>query len=72
MGFANLVPVEVVGAGMAIWFPYHSMRRMGKSLKSGPDMSTPSMVLKNTFESFRSGLLLTVERVLQSFPWLSI
>ncbi|KAK0516035.1 hypothetical protein JMJ35_002069 [Cladonia borealis] len=69
--FANMIPVKVVGAGLAIQFFYHNMRRMGNGLKSDPDMSIPSMVLKDIFETFRSGLVQTVERMLQSFPWQS-
>ena len=69
LGFANMIPVKVVGAGLAIQFFYHNMRRMGNGLKSDPDMSIPSMVLKDIFETFRSGLLQTIGRMLQSFPW---
>ena len=71
LGFANMIPVKVVGAGLAIQFFYHNMRRMGNGLKSDPNMSIPSMVLKDIFETFRSGLGQTVERMLQSFPWQS-
>lgn len=71
LGFANIIPVKVVGAGLAIQFFYHNMRRMGNGLKSDPDMSIPSMVLKDIFETFRSGLVQTVERMLQSFLWQS-
>ena len=71
LGFANMIPVQVVGAGLAIQFFYHNMRRMGNGLKSDPDMSIPSMVLKDIFETFRSGLVQTVERMLQGFPWQS-
>ena len=69
--FANMIPVKVVGASLAIQFFYHNMRRMGNGLKSDPDMSIPSMVINDILETFRSGLLQTVERVLQSFPWQS-
>ncbi|KAK3178812.1 hypothetical protein OEA41_000949 [Lepraria neglecta] len=69
--FANMIPVKVVGSGLAIQFFYHNMRRMGHGLKSDPDMSIPSMVFKDILETFRSGLLQTVERILQSFPWQS-
>ena len=71
LGFAKIIPVKVVGAGLAIQFFYHNMRRMGNGLKSDPDMSIPSMVLKDIFEMFGSGLVQTVERMLQSFPWQS-
>ena len=69
--FANLLPVNVVGAGLTIQFFYNNMRRMGNSLKSDPDMSIPAIVLKETFKMFRSGLLQTVKRMLRSFPWQS-
>ena len=69
--FANMIPVKVVGSGLALQFFHHSMRRMGHGLKGDPDMSIPSMVFKHILETFRSGLLQTVERMLQSFPWQS-
>lgn len=69
--FANMIPVKVVGAGLAIQFFYHNVRRMGNGLKSDPNMSIPSMVIKDILETFRSGLLQTVERMLQSFSWQS-
>ncbi|KAL2048409.1 hypothetical protein N7G274_000320 [Stereocaulon virgatum] len=57
--FAHMVPVKFMGAGLAIQFFYYNMRRMGNGLKSDPDRSIPSMVIKDTLETFRSGLLQT-------------
>lgn len=69
--FANMIPVKVVGAGLAIQFFYHNMRRLGNGMKSDPDASIPYIVFQGVLEMFRSGLLQTAERVLQSFPWQS-
>lgn len=69
--FANTTPVKVVGAGLAIQFFYHNMRRLGNGMKSDPDASIPYIVFQGVLEMFRSGLLQTAERVLQSFPWQS-
>lgn len=69
--FANMIPVKVVGSGLAIQFFYHNMRRLGHGLKSDPDASIPYIVWMSVLETFRSGLFQTVERMLQSFPWQS-
>ena len=66
--FANMIPVKVVGAGLAIQFFYYNMRRLGNGLKSSKDASIPYIVFESIMEIFRSGLTQTVERVLQSFP----
>ena len=67
--FARMVPVKVVGAGLAIQFFYHNMRRLGNGLKSDPDASIPYIVLQGILETIRSGLAQTVERIFQSIPW---
>ena len=67
--FANMIPVKVVGAGLAIQFFYHNMRRLGRGMKSDPDASIPYIVLQGALETLRSGVRQTVERVLQSFVW---
>lgn len=66
--FANMIPVKVVGSGLPIQFFYHNMRRLGHGLKSDPDASIPYIVFQGLLETFRSGLLQTVERILQSVP----
>jgi len=66
--FANMVPVKVVGAGLAIQFFYWNMRRLGNGLKGSPDASIPFVIFSDILETFRSGLSQTVERLLQSFP----
>ncbi len=66
--FANMIPVKVVGSGLAIQFFYHNMRRLGHGLKSDPNVSIPYIVAMGVLETFRSGLFQTVERLLQSFP----
>ena len=69
--FANMIPVKVVGSGLAIQFFYHNMRRLGHGLKSDLDASIPYIAFQGVLETFRSGLFQTVERILQSFPWRS-
>lgn len=69
--FANMIPVKVVGSGLAIQFFYHNMRRLGNGLKSDPDATIPYIVFQGVRETFQSGLLQTVERMLQSFSWQS-
>lgn len=63
-----MIPVKVVGAGLAIQFFYHNMRRLGNDLKSDPDVSIPWVVFEAVMETFRSGLVRTLERVFQSVP----
>ena len=65
--FAKLIPVKVVGAGLAIQFFYHNMRRLGNGLKSDPDASIPWIVFQGVAETCKSGLLVGLERVLQSW-----
>ncbi len=67
--FARMVPVKVVGAGLAIQFFYHNMRRLGNGLKSDPDASIPYIVLQGFLETFKCGIVQAMERVFQSFPW---
>ena len=66
--FANMIPVKVVGAGMAIQFFYYNMRRLGNGLKSSRDASIPFILFSTMLETLRSGLTQTMERVLQSMP----
>ena len=69
--FANMIPVNVIGSGLAIQFFYHNMRRLGHGLKSDPDASIPFIVFQGALETFRSGLFQTVGRILQSVQWQS-
>ena len=66
--FANMIPVKLVGAGMAIQFFYYNMRRLGNGLKSSRDASIPFILFNTVLETFRSGLKQTVERLVQSMP----
>ncbi|MCJ1373381.1 hypothetical protein MMC20_004609 [Loxospora ochrophaea] len=66
--FANMIPVKVVGSGLAIQFFYHNMRRLGNGLRSDPDASIPSIVFLSILETLRSGLSRTFERIFQSSP----
>ncbi|MCJ1395777.1 hypothetical protein MMC18_008663 [Xylographa bjoerkii] len=66
--FANLIPVKVVGSGLAIQFFYYNMRRLGNGLKSSPNASIPFVIFESVLETFRSGLSQTFGRILQSMP----
>ncbi|MCJ1472994.1 hypothetical protein MMC13_001643, partial [Lambiella insularis] len=66
--FANMIPVKVVGSGLAIQFFYYNMRRLGNGLKSSPDASIPFVIFQSILETFRSGFSQTAESLLQSFP----
>ena len=66
---AKVIPVKVIGAGLAIQFFYHNMRRLGNGLKSDPDMSIPWVVYKDVVETLQGGFQQTMEKMLQSFPW---
>ncbi|MCJ1405093.1 hypothetical protein MMC11_008319 [Xylographa trunciseda] len=66
--FANMIPVKVVGAGLAIQFFYYNMRRLGNGLKSSPNASIPFVIFESVLETFRSGLSQTFGRILQSMP----
>ena len=69
--FARIIPVKVVGAGLAIQFFYHNMRRLGNGLKSDPDASIPCIVVQDILETFRSRLVQMMERLLSAIPWRS-
>ena len=68
--FANMIPVKVVGAGLAIEYFYYNMRRLGNGFRSDLDIGIPRVILQGILESFRSGILQTVERIMQSLPGL--
>ncbi|KAK3109771.1 hypothetical protein LTR53_016614 [Teratosphaeriaceae sp. CCFEE 6253] len=62
--FSKLIPVKVIGGGLPIQFFYYNMRRLGKGLQSDPDISIPAMVMVTMWESVRSGLLGTLQKVI--------
>lgn len=66
--FARLIPVKVIGGGLAIQFFYHQMRRMGRGLQSSPDMSILGVIVADVLETVRAGLKSTAQRLLQSLP----
>ncbi|KAF2767163.1 FMN-linked oxidoreductase [Teratosphaeria nubilosa] len=41
--FAKMIPIKVVGSGLPIQFFYYNMRRLGKGLRSDPDISIPGV-----------------------------
>lgn len=56
-------PGKMIGAGTAMQFFYHNMRRLGNGLKSDPDASIPSIVFQGAVQTFQSGLYQTSERL---------
>ncbi|KAK0254486.1 hypothetical protein B0A54_13004 [Friedmanniomyces endolithicus] len=65
--FSKMIPVKVIGGGLPIQFFYYNMRRLGKGLKSDPDISIPSMIAVSLWESVSSGLLQTLQRLVAAF-----
>lgn len=52
--FPNLIPAKIVGQSIGIQFFYHNMRRLGRGLKSDPNLSLPVMVFRDTLELMRT------------------
>ena len=67
--FSNMIPVKVVGGGMAIQFFYYNMRRLGNGLRCDPDASIPFVVFLGLVETLKSGLTTGLGIILQSFPF---
>lgn len=61
---ARVVPVKVVGAGLAIRFFYYNMRRLGKGLPSDPDISVLGVLWAGVLEVVRGGVGGVLQRVL--------
>ncbi|MCJ1308426.1 hypothetical protein MMC25_002079 [Agyrium rufum] len=66
---ARMVPVKVVGAGLAIQFFYHNMRRLGKGLQSEPDLSIPLMIFRDTVETLRGGVSQITNKLFLGWFW---
>lgn len=64
--FSNMIPIKVVGSGLPIQFFYHNMRRLGAGLGSDPDASIPYLVWTNIVETVKSGLMGTMQKIVQS------
>ncbi|KAK4973347.1 hypothetical protein LTR66_011161 [Elasticomyces elasticus] len=62
--FAKLIPVKVIGSGLGIQFFYYNMRRMGNGLRSDPDASILWIVSMGIWETFTSGLLGTMQKLI--------
>lgn len=61
--FANMIPIKVIGSGLGIQFFYHQMRRLGKGLKSQPEMSILGVLVADTVETFKAGLTTSLQRL---------
>lgn len=70
--FARMIPVKVIGSGLGLKFFYHQMRRLGKGLKSDPDLSIPWMIIADVREALRTSVSGTVKRFLQALPLLKM
>lgn len=62
--FSRLIPIKVVGSGLAIQFFYYNMRRLGKGLSSDPDASIPWIAALGMWEALSTGLSKTIQRFL--------
>ena len=61
--FSNAIPIKAVGSGLGIQFFYYNMRRLGRGLKSEPDASIPWVVAMGIWESLRSGVLGSMQKL---------
>jgi hypothetical protein len=69
--FANMIPVKVVGAGLAIEFFYYNMRRLGNGLGSDKDVSIPKIVLDNILYAIQNKLVQFWASIKPSLAFLS-
>jgi 2,4-dienoyl-CoA reductase-like NADH-dependent reductase (Old Yellow Enzyme family) len=67
--FSNMIPVKVVGSGLPIQFFYFNMRRLGNGSKSDPDKSIPGPVVSAIAETFRSGITVMMQRIVETLGW---
>lgn len=65
--FSNMIPVKVVGSGLPIQFFYYNMRRLGNGLQSDPDASIPFIVGVAVWETLKSGLLGSLQKIIASW-----
>lgn len=63
--FAKMIPVKVVGSGLAIQFFYWNMKRLGKGLRSDPYASIPWVVFTGIYETITSGIRTSSGRTVQ-------
>ncbi|KAK3706961.1 hypothetical protein LTR37_012460 [Vermiconidia calcicola] len=63
----RFIPAKVVGARLPIQVFYYNMRRLGAGLKSDPDISIPGILLLGLWETMRSGLSNTVQKIIASW-----
>lgn len=64
--FSNMIPIKVVGGGLPIQFFYYNMRRLGKGLKSDPNISIPGVLWANIVETFHKGVLGTLQSLISA------
>jgi hypothetical protein len=67
--FSNMILVKVIGSGLPIQFFYFNMRRLGNGLKSDPDKSIPGLVISAIVETVRSGVTVTLQRIVETLGW---
>lgn len=63
------VPVKVIGAGLPIQFFYYNMRRLGAGLGADHDASIPNILWQNIMETVRSGLVQSIQRIVETVGW---
>lgn len=60
---SNMIPIKVIGSGLPIQFFYYNMRRLGKGLKSDPEISIPGVLLAGIWETLQNGAAMTLQKV---------
>lgn len=66
--FMRMIPIKVVGRGLGLQYFYHQMRRLGKGLKSDPDMSIPGYLFADMVETVQAGFVASLQRFMQALP----
>lgn len=61
--FAKLIPAKVIGRGMAIQFFYYNMRRLGRGLRSDPNISIPAIFFGKIWEGICNGVRNSFQRL---------
>jgi len=64
--FSNMIPVNIIGSGLAIQIFYFHMRRFGNGLCSDPDKNIPGIVLSGIVETPRSEVTVALDRSVET------
>ena len=61
---AALIPVKIVGAGLAVEVFYYNMRRLGEGLGSDARIGIVGVAFRNVVDILRNGLVVMARRVI--------